>query len=123
VSGRLITVISLPVATDQVSVRGPPGRGIMNHSSVIGTIGAASANDEFNNGVEIIVHISEILDGVARNGLQAAILEDKDVYSAEFCPLRYHLLLVQYNRTKLNSGDILSIVEARNLSARIVGPV
>jgi len=95
----------------------------MNHSSVIGTIGAASANDEFNNGVEIIVHISEILDGVARNGLQAAILEDKDVYSAEFCPLRYHLLLVQYNRTKLNPRDILSIVEARNLSARIVGPI
>jgi hypothetical protein len=59
----------------------------MNHSPVIGSIGPASANDELNNNVEIIVHINETLDGVTRNGLQAAILEDKGVFSAEFCPL------------------------------------
>ena len=95
----------------------------MNHSSVISTIGPASANDQLNNNVEIIVHINETLDDINRNGLQAAILEDKGVYSAEFCPLRYHLLLIQYDRTKLNSQDILSKVEARNLSAQIVGPI
>jgi hypothetical protein len=95
----------------------------MNHSPVISTIGPASANDQINNNVEIIVHINETLDGVTRNGLQAALLEDKGVYSAEFCPLRYHLLLVQYDRTKLNSRDVLSKVVARNLSAQIVGPI
>ncbi|MGB7933260.1 MAG: hypothetical protein WCH04_13730 [Gammaproteobacteria bacterium] len=95
----------------------------MNHSPVISTIGHSSANDEINNNVEIIVHINETLDGVTRNGLQAAILEDKGVFSAEFCPLRYHLLLVQYDRTKINSRDVLSKVVARNLSAQIVGPI
>jgi hypothetical protein len=95
----------------------------MNHLSVISTIGPASANDQLNNNVEIIVHINETLDDINRNGLQAAILEDKGVYSAEFCPLRYHLLLVQYDRTKLNSRDVLSKVVARNLSAQIVGPI
>ena len=95
----------------------------MNHSPVISTIGPASANDQLNNSVEIIVHINEPMDDINRNGLQAAILEDKAVYSAEFCPLRYHLLLVQYDRTKLNSRDVLSKVEARNLSAQIVGPI
>ena len=95
----------------------------MNHSPVIGSIGPASANDELNNNVEIIVHINETLDGITRNGLQAALLEDKGVFSAEFCPLRYHLLLVQYDRTKLNSRDVLSKVVARNLSAQIVGPI
>jgi len=95
----------------------------MNHSPVISTIGHSSANDELNNNVEIIVHINETLDGVTRNSLQAAILEDKGVYSAEFCPLRYHLLLVQYDRTKINSRDVLSKVVARNLSAQIVGPI
>ena len=95
----------------------------MNHSPVIGTIGTVSANDEVNNSVEIIVHINETLDGITRKGLQAAILEDKGVYSAEFCPLRYHLLLVQYDRTKLNSRDVLSKVVARNISAQIVGPI
>jgi hypothetical protein len=95
----------------------------MNYSPVIGSIGRASANDETNNSVEIIVHINEALDGITRNGLQAAILEDRGVFSAEFCPLRYHLLLVQYDGTRLNSRDILSKVVARNLSARIVGPI
>jgi hypothetical protein len=100
----------------------------MNHSSVISSIGPASANDEINNdeinnNVEIIVHINETMDGITRNGLQAAILEDTGVFSAEFCPLRYHLLLVQYDRTKLNSRDVLSKVVAKNLSAQIVGPI
>jgi len=95
----------------------------MNHASVISTIGPASANDQLNNNVEIIVHINETLDDINRNGLQAAILEDKGVYSAEFCPLRYHLLLIQYDRTKLNSRDVLSKVVTRNLSAQIVGPI
>ncbi len=95
----------------------------MNHSPVISTIRPASANDEINNNVEIIVHINESLDGITRNSLQAAILEDKGVLSAEFCPLRYHLLMVQYDRTKLNSRDVLSKVLAQNLSAQIVGPI
>ena len=95
----------------------------MNHSPNISTVGPASANDETNNSVEIIIHINQTLDDITRNGLQAAILEDKRVYSAEFCPLRYHLLLVQYDRTKLNSGDVLSKVVGRKLSAQIVGPI
>jgi hypothetical protein len=95
----------------------------MNHSPVIRTIAPASARDQLNNNVEIIVHINETLDDISRNGLQAAILEDKSVSSAEFCPLRYHLLLVQYDRTKLNSQDVLSKVVERNLSAQIVGPI
>lgn len=95
----------------------------MNHSPVISTIGPVSANDQINNNVEIIVHINETMDDIKRNGLQAAIQEDKGVFSAEFCPLRYHLLLVQYDRTKLNSRDVLSKVVARNLSTQIVGPI
>jgi hypothetical protein len=95
----------------------------MNHSPNISTVGPASANDETNNSVEIIIHINETLNDITRNGLQAAILEDERVYSAEFCPLRYHLLLVQYDRTKLDSRDILLKVLGRKLSAQIVGPI
>jgi hypothetical protein len=96
----------------------------MNYSPVISTIiGPASANDQISNTVEIIVYINETPDDITRKGLLAAILEDKDVYSAEFCPLRYHLLLVQYDRTKLNSLDVLSKVAARTPSAYILGPI
>jgi hypothetical protein len=95
----------------------------MNYSQVIGSIGRASANDEINNSIEIVVYINETLDGVTRKGLLAAILKDRGVFSAEFCPLRYHLLLVQYDGTRLDSRDILSKVVALNFSARIVGTI
>jgi hypothetical protein len=61
----------------------------MNQSPVISTIRPASANDDIHNNVEIIVHINDSLDGNTRNGLQAAIPEDKGVLSAEFRPLWY----------------------------------
>jgi len=90
----------------------------MNHSPVNSTTGPVPVNDEIKNSVETIVHINETLDGAARQGLQAAILEDDNgMFSAEFCPLRYHLLLVQYDGTKLNSRGVLSKVLAQNLSA------
>jgi hypothetical protein len=95
----------------------------MIHSPGISTTGRVSANDEPVNNVEIIVHINETLDGVGRNGLQAVMLKDNGVFSAEFCPLRYHLLLVQYDRTKLTSRDVLARVVAQNLTAQIVGPI
>jgi hypothetical protein len=62
----------------------------MNYAPVSCSTGRASANDEINS-VEISVHINVTLDGVARNGLQTAILEDRGVFSAECCPPRYHL--------------------------------
>jgi hypothetical protein len=95
----------------------------MLQSPAISNLDPVSASDAINNNVEIVVHINQTLDGITRNSLQAAILEDNGVFSAEFCPLRYHLLLVQYDRRKLNSRDVLSKVVAQNLSAQIVGPI
>ena len=95
----------------------------MLQSTAISNLDSVSANDAINNNVEIVVHINQTLDGITRNGLQAAILEDNGIFSVEFCPLRYHLLLVQYDRRKLNSRDVLSKVVAQNLSAQIVGPI
>jgi hypothetical protein len=95
----------------------------MHHSPVISAIDPVSVSDAINKNVEIIVHINETLDGITRDGLKATILESKGVFSAEFCPLRFHLLLVQYDRTKVNSREVLSKVVANNLSAQLVGPI
>ena len=94
----------------------------MLQSPAISNLDPGSANNAINN-VEIVVHINQTLDGITRNGLQAAIVEENGVFSAEFCMLRNHLLLVQYDRRKLNSRDVLSKVVAQNLSAQIVGPI
>jgi phosphoribosyl-ATP pyrophosphohydrolase len=73
--------------------------------------------------VEVIVHISETLGEVRRNNLVAALERDSSIVSAEFCPLRYHLMLVRYDRDNYSSQDVLGSVKSRNINARLIGPV
>ena len=91
----------------------------MNYSPVISTTHPVPVNASVNS--TVVVHINETLDSASRNRLQSAFLEDKGVFSAEICQERYHLLRVQYDATRLNSRDVLSIVVAQNLSAQLVG--
>jgi len=43
--------------------------------------------------------------------------------NAEFCPLRYHLMLVRYDRDLYSSQDVLNRVTSQNVDARLIGPV
>jgi len=73
--------------------------------------------------VEIVVHISENLEERQRSNLVVA-LENKDgIVSAEFCPLRYHLMLVRYDKDQYSSQDVLSTVSGQKLQARLIGPI
>jgi hypothetical protein len=72
---------------------------------------------------EIILHIKERLGESRRSDLVNALEETDGISSAEFCPLRYHLILVNYDRDTLNSQDVLSRVESQNIPAVLVGPV
>ena len=79
--------------------------------------------DEAKNTVEIVVHVSENLEDRQRNNLVVA-LENKDgIVSAEFCPLRYHLMLVRYDKDQYSSQDVLGAVSAQKLQARLIGPI
>ena len=73
--------------------------------------------------VEIVVHISESLDDVQRNNLLVALKQDDGIVSAEFCPLRYHLMLVRYDRDQYSSQDVLGAVSDLRLQARLIGPI
>jgi hypothetical protein len=79
--------------------------------------------DVAKNAVEIVVHISESLDDVQRNNLVAALEQNDSIISAEFCPLRYHLMLVRYDRERSSSQDVLNAVSDRELQARLIGPI
>jgi hypothetical protein len=73
--------------------------------------------------IEIVVHINETLEEHRRNAL-VEVLEDSDgIYTAEFCPLRYHLMLVQYDRENLSSQDVLDRVKGQNVNAQLIGPM
>ena len=77
--------------------------------------------DQFT--VEIVLHITETL-GEERRGDLVAALEDNDgITTAEFCPLRFHLMLVRYDRDLYSSHDVLDSVTSQNVSAKLIGPV
>jgi phosphoribosyl-ATP pyrophosphohydrolase len=73
--------------------------------------------------VEIIVHVDETLGEERRNVLVTALEDQNGIRSAEFCPLRYHLMLVQYNRELMTSQDVLGKVTSQNVHAKLIGPV
>ena len=82
-----------------------------------------SIESEPANTVEIIVHISENLGETRRNDLVDALEKEESIVSAEFCPLRYHLMLVRYDRDISSSQDVLASVKTQNYNARLIGPV
>ena len=73
--------------------------------------------------VEIVVHITETLGEQRREDLVAALEDSSGITTAEFCPLRYHLMLVRYDRDLYSSQDVLERVKAQDLDARLIGPV
>ena len=82
-----------------------------------------SIQNEPANTVEVIVHISETLGEARRMDLVEALENEESIVSAEFCPLRYHLMLVRYDRDIASSQDVLSSVKSQNYNARLIGPV
>jgi hypothetical protein len=73
--------------------------------------------------VEIVVHITESLGEHRREDLVTALGKNSGITTAEFCPLRYHLMLVRYDRDMYSSQDVLDRVKSENVDARLIGPV
>ena len=86
-------------------------------------INRVPAAHESVNAVEIVVHVSENLDDQQRRDLVAALEQEDGIVSAEFCPLRYHLLLVRYDRDRYSSQDVLQAVGTQKIQARLIGPI
>jgi len=76
-----------------------------------------------NSKVEIILHIDDEVDEARRREMTTALEKNEDVYTAEFCPLRYHLILVNYNKENFSSKDVLNIVNEQGVTAQLIGPV
>jgi len=80
-------------------------------------------NSEARNTVEIVVHVTEGLDEDQRNDLASALKNTNGITGAEFCPLRYHLMLVRYDTNLFSSQDVLRSVSEQDVHARLIGPV
>jgi hypothetical protein len=82
-----------------------------------------SIENEPEHTVEIIVHIPETLQQQQRGNLLASLGNNDGIVTAEFCPLRYHLMLVRYDRDLYTSQDVLARVRSHHVNARLIGPV
>ena len=82
-----------------------------------------SIEKEPEHTVEIIVHVSDTLEAGQRNNLVDALEKKDGIVSAEFCPLRYHLILVRYDRIRYSSQNVLGAVNEQKLNARLIGPI
>ena len=76
-----------------------------------------------NGNVEVIVHVDETLDERQRQALVDFLEATDGIESAEFCPLRFHLILVLYNRQQMSSRDVLERVMSKQLNAELIGPI
>ena len=84
---------------------------------------AYSIQQEPAHNIEIIVHVDETLGEPRRADLVNSLERMNGIKSAEFCPLRYHLMLVNYDRNLLDSQDVLTGVVSNNIHAELIGPV
>jgi hypothetical protein len=73
--------------------------------------------------VEIVVHINDTLDEDQRTSLITALKANDAITDAEFCPLRWHLMLVRYNNDAYSSKDVLTRISSQNVTAQLIGPV
>ena len=76
-----------------------------------------------DNKVEILIHIDESLSDNQRTNLTSALTEREGIHSAEFCTLRDHLILVNYDNRWLSSFDVLQFVNGENMTAQLIGPI
>jgi len=72
---------------------------------------------------EIVIHVVDTLDEPSRGDLTDGLEKNQDIYSAAFCPLRYHLMLVEYDKYKMTSQDVLHHVTGKHITASLVGPI
>ena len=79
--------------------------------------------DEAKNAVEIVVHIKEDLGEEQRNLVVYALEKTVGITGAEFCLLRNHLMLVNYDKNIFSSQDTLKSFNSLNLQAKLIGPI
>jgi len=84
---------------------------------------AYSTRQEPDHSVEIVVHVDEMLGEEKRAALISALENHDGIVTAEFCPLRYHLMLIRYDRETFNSQDVLGKVKDQDVHAELIGPV
>lgn len=69
------------------------------------------------------MHITDELNEEQRSNLASVLENTNGIEGAEFCPLRYHLMLVRYDTDMFSSKDVLRNITSEDVQAQLIGPV
>ena len=68
----------------------------------------------------VIVHVDELLDEQRRQNIESIVEQVGGVTSAHFNTTRHHLMVVDYDTGRTNSGEILTRVKRQHLHAQLI---
>ena len=75
-------------------------------------------NSQVKNSV--VVHVDELLDEQRRQNIESIVEQVGGVTSAHFNTTRHHLMVVDYDTGRTNSGEILTRVKRQHLHAQLI---
>ena len=73
--------------------------------------------------LKLLYIYKEDLDEEQRKNLVSALGNAEGIIGAEFCPLRYHLIVASYDRNVVSSQDVLKSFNSLNVQAKLIGPI
>jgi hypothetical protein len=71
--------------------------------------------------VEVVIHVDEDLNPAQRASLIENLQRHDGVVQAKFTEGRRHLILIDYDASKLQTIDVLDYVRQENLNAELIG--
>ncbi len=70
---------------------------------------------------DVTIHVDETLDPAGITKIDSALREKDGVVSVHVEENRPHLFVLEYNPQKVNSQDLLKVIEMQGLHAELVG--
>lgn len=84
---------------------------------------AYSIQQKPEHDVEIVVHVDETLEEGRREEIVTRLGQTEGIKSADFCPLRFHLMVISYDREVMSSQEVLASIKSQDIHAELIGPV
>ena len=76
---------------------------------------------ENNHQVEIVIHVDESLNKEQQASLVGNLQERDGVKKARFTTGREHLMVIDYDASKLHATDVLAYVKQEHVNAELIG--
>jgi multidrug efflux pump subunit AcrB len=73
--------------------------------------------------VEVVVHVDDVFAQEQRDTLVRDLQKREGVEKAQFTAGRDHLLVVDYDRDRLQAQDVLNFIRHEHIGAELVGPI